>query len=74
MRAIRFLRLAFLAESQLAVGFDGEVCSDGRGLCGEGAVAMAVVCSGSRTRKDCGGVRPVEEEVESDSETRRCGT
>ena len=68
MRAIRLLRLALLAESQLPIRFDGEVRCDRRGLGGEGAVAVAMIRGRSWAGEDGGRVRPVEEDVKGDSE------
>jgi hypothetical protein len=67
MSAIWFPRLAFLAISQLPIRFDGEVRSNRWCLCGQGAVAI-MARRRSWTRKHSSRVRPVQEDVECNSE------
>lgn len=68
---IRLARLTFLAEANLAVGFDGK----GRGrtlgiVSGEGTVS-AVVGGTTWWGEDGSGVGPVEESVEDEGKERR---
>jgi hypothetical protein len=67
MRTVRLPGLAFLAESQLSIRFNGEARGRGSRLCRKRAVSL-ITRRSSRTRKDSCRVGPVEEEVEDDSE------
>jgi hypothetical protein len=67
MCAVWFRSLAFFAESELSIRFDGEIRGHGRIMHRQRAIALVRSCCrpGTRQYRHC--VRPVEEDVESDA-------
>ena len=67
--AVGLAGLALFAEAQLAVGLDGEGGGRGRGVCGQGAVAI-IVGGAAGGGEDGGGVAPIGKKVERDARER----